>query len=208
MSNRPRLIIVAGPNGAGKTSITEQLLRHEWMSGCVYVNPDLIARDQFGDWNSLESILKAANKAAEVRESCLVEYKSLPFETVLSAPDKIQFIQRAKNMGYFVRLFFVGTDDPSINAKRVAMRVMEGGHDVPIGKIISRYAKSLANCTWVAKIADRSYFYDNSVEEEQARLLFRVANGMLVKSYGSINPWAQEIADLLSISSMDSRDYK
>jgi len=47
--------------------------------------------------------------------------------------------------GYFVRLFFVGTDDPSINAKRVAMRVIEGGHDVPIGKIISRYAKSLAN---------------------------------------------------------------
>ena len=28
---KPRLIVVAGPNGAGKTSITEQLLRHEWM---------------------------------------------------------------------------------------------------------------------------------------------------------------------------------
>ena len=49
MSDRPRLIIVAGPNGTGKTSITEQLLLHEWMTGCVYVNPDFIARDQFGD---------------------------------------------------------------------------------------------------------------------------------------------------------------
>jgi len=38
-----------------------------------------------------------------------------------------------------------GAGKTSINAKRVAMRVMEGGHDVPIGKIISRYAKSLAN---------------------------------------------------------------
>jgi len=40
---KPRLIVVAGPNGAGKTSITEQLLRHEWMGGCEYVNPDFIA---------------------------------------------------------------------------------------------------------------------------------------------------------------------
>jgi predicted ABC-type ATPase len=201
MTDRPRLIIVAGPNGAGKTSITEQLLLHEWMTGCVYVNPDFIARDQFGDWNSLDSVLKAAQKAAEIREQCLSESKSLAFETVLSAPDKVDFIRRAKKTGYFVRLFFVGTDDPSINAKRVAMRVMEGGHDVPIGKIISRYAKSLANCSLIAKIADRSYLYDNSVEGEQARLLFRVANGMLVKPYGPINPWAQEIAHLLSIAS-------
>jgi len=96
-----------------------------------------------------------------------------------------------------VRLFFVGTDDPSINVKRVAMRVMEGGIDVTIGKIISRYAKSLANCSLVAKIADRSYLYYNSVEGEQARLLFRVTNGMLVKPYGPISPWAQEIASLL-----------
>ena len=39
---KPRLIVVAGPNGAGKTSITEKLLRHEWMGGCEYVNPDYI----------------------------------------------------------------------------------------------------------------------------------------------------------------------
>ena len=201
MSDRPRLIIVAGPNGTGKTSITEQLLLHEWMTGCVYVNPDFIARDQLGDWNSYDSVLKAEQNATEIREQCLSEGNSLAFETVLSAPDKVDFIRRAKKAGYFIRLFFVGTDDPSINAKRVAMRVMEGGHDVPIGKIISRYAKSLANCSLAAKIADLAYLYDNSVEGEQARLIFRVANGMLVKPYGPINPWAQEIAGLLRTTS-------
>jgi predicted ABC-type ATPase len=85
--HKPRLINVAGPNGAGKTSITEQLLRHEWMTGCIYVNPDLIARDQFGDWNAWSSVLKAAQQAAEIREQALCESKSLAFETVLSAPD-------------------------------------------------------------------------------------------------------------------------
>ena len=110
---RPRLIVVAGPNGAGKTSITEQLLRHEWMGGCEYVNPDYIARDEFGDWNAPDAIRKAAVRAEEVRERCVREWRSLAFETVLSMPDKIDFIQRAKQAGFFVRLFFVGTDNPA-----------------------------------------------------------------------------------------------
>ncbi len=190
---KPRLIVVAGPNGAGKTSITEQLLRHEWMGGCEYVNPDYIARDEFGDWNAPDAVIKAAIRAAEVRERCVREGRSLAFETVLSMPDKVDFIQRARQAGYFVRLFFVGTDNPSINAKRVALRVMEGGHDVPISKIIARYTRSLANCSVAARIADRAYIYDNSVDNAPARLLFRTSEGALIKRYGDINPWALEI---------------
>ena len=190
---KPRLIVVAGPNGTGKTSITEQLLRHEWMGGCEYVNPDYIARDEFGDWNAPDAVIKAAIRAAEIREQCVQDGRSLAFETVLSMPDKIDFIQRAKQAGFFVRLFFVGTDNPSINAKRVALRVMEGGHDVPISKIIARYTRSLANCSVAARIADRAYIYDNSVDNAAARLLFRTADGKLIKHYGNINPWALEI---------------
>lgn len=192
-AEKPRLIVVAGPNGAGKTSITEQLLRHEWMHGCEYVNPDYIARDNFGDWNAPDAVKKAAKYAEKLREQCLSECRSLAFETVLSMPDKIDFIERAKQAGFFVRLFFVGTDNPSINAKRVAQRVMEGGHDVPIGKIISRYTRSLANCSVAACIADRAYIYDNSVDNTPARLLFRSGECSLLRQYGEINPWAREI---------------
>lgn len=194
---KPRLIVVAGPNGSGKTSITQQLLMHEWMDGCVYVNPDFIARDEFGDWNAPDAVMQAAKRAAEIREDCLTEGRSLAFETVLSAPDKMDFIRRAGDAGFFVRLFFVGTDDPSINAKRVAMRVMEGGHDVPIRKIIGRYTKSLAYCSVVAWLADRTYVYDNSVDDARARLLFRASKGRLIKVYDEINPWAGEIAQRL-----------
>jgi predicted ABC-type ATPase len=163
------------------------------MGGCEYVNPDYIARDEFGDWNEPDAVRKAAIRAAEVRERCLRECRSLAFETVLSMPDKIEFIRRAKQAGFFVRLFFVGTDDPTINAKRVAMRVMEGGHDVPISKIIARYTRSLANCSVAVRIADRAYIYDNSVDNAPARLLFRTSEGNLIRHYGNINPWALEI---------------
>ena len=54
---KPVLIIVAGPNGAGKTTITEKLLRHEWMGNCVYINPDFIAQNDFGDWNFPEAVI-------------------------------------------------------------------------------------------------------------------------------------------------------
>ncbi len=77
------------------------------------------------------------------------------------------------------------------------MRVMEGGHDVPIPKIIARYTKSLAYCYFAAWLADRTYLYDNSVDDARARLLFRASEGRLVKTYGEINPWAREIAQRL-----------
>ncbi len=192
--HRPVLIVIAGPNGSGKTSVTSKILHHEWLEDSEYINPDNVARDVFGDWNDREAVLKAANYCNEWRERCLAEKKSHIFETVMSAIDKVDYILRAKEAGFFVRLFFVSTDSPTINAKRVAKRVINGGHDVPIPKIISRYDKSIANCVALAPHVDRLYVYDNSVEDADARILFRMSNGEVVKSYTDDVPdWAKII---------------
>ena len=194
---KPILIVIAGPNGSGKTSITSKILQHEWIENCLYINPDNIAKDTFGDWNSNEAVIKAAKLSAQMREDCLIESKSLIFETVLSAYDKIDFIQRAKHQGYFVRLFFVGTESPAISASRIAQRVMEGGHDVPISKIISRYSKSIANCCVVAKMVDRAYLYDNSTDFAEPKILFRVIDGKITKEYAQINNWSLPILNFI-----------
>ena len=110
------------------------------------------------------------------------------------AADKVDYILRAKEAGFFIRLFFVSTESPTINAKRVAQRVLDGGHDVPIPKIISRYDKSIANCKILSAIVDRLYVYDNSIEDAEARLLFRLSKGELVKRYVEELPnWASTI---------------
>ena len=193
-AHRPLLIVIAGPNGSGKTTITSQLLQHDWLEDAVYVNPDNIARDKFGDWNSPEAVLNAAIYCEQLREQCIQEGKSLIFETVLSAPDKVNFIKRAIKKGYFVRLFFVSTENPQINASRIAKRVMEGGHDVPITKIISRYSKSILNCQKLASLVDRLYVYDNSKDGETAQILFRLNNGAIAKQYvDDIKLWAKII---------------
>ena len=192
--HKPELIIIAGPNGSGKTSITQKFLHHEWAEGTTYINPDQIANDLFGDWNNSESVLKAATYCSDLREQCLKEKRSLVFETVFSAQDKIDFVIRAKQAGFFIRIFFVSTSNPTINASRIAKRVMEGGHDVPIAKIISRYNKSIQNCKTVASIIDRLYVYDNSIDDVDARPLFRLSEGVLAKQYTEDIPdWAQNI---------------
>jgi predicted ABC-type ATPase len=190
---KPRLIIVAGPNGSGKTTITEKLLRHEWMGGCEYINPDVIAQQEFGDWNSPEAVIKAANRAKEIRENCLSRMISMAFETVFSTYEKLEFVQRAKAKGFFIRLFFVCTNDPSINAQRVAQRVMEGGHDVPIPKIINRYYRSIGNCVKALPYLDRVYFYDNTETDADPQLLFRMNDGKIAKIYTELVPWAINI---------------
>lgn len=192
--HKPVLIVIAGPNGSGKTTITSQILHHEWMENAVYINPDIIAQEKFGDWNSKEAVMKSIYYCEELREKCLRERRSLIFETVLSREDKVDYIKRAKEAGFFIRLFFVSTAQPSINAARIANRVMEGGHDVPITKIISRYDKSILNCVDASHYADRTYVYDNSIDNAEARLLFRLVDGKLFKTYTDQIPvWAQTI---------------
>ncbi|MBO5933369.1 MAG: zeta toxin family protein, partial [Bacteroidaceae bacterium] len=124
----------------------------------------------------------------------LNEGKSFVFETVMSAIDKVDFIAKAKRNGFFIRLFFISTESPTINAARIADRVMKGGHDVPITKIISRYYKSIENCKAVSSIVDRLYVYDNSVNGEDAKIQFRLVNGVMGKMYVTDVPeWAQAI---------------
>ncbi|OAV75203.1 hypothetical protein Barb7_01190 [Bacteroidales bacterium Barb7] len=190
---KPNLYIIAGPNGSGKTSVTGKILKHEWTEGCLYINPDNIAQNTFGDWNSPEAILNAAQYATQTRYECIEKGESLIFETVLSSKEKLDFIHKARQAGYFIRLFFIGTDSPAINASRIAQRVIEGGHDVPISKIISRYSKSIANCCEIAAVVDRLYVYDNSTDDAFPRLLFRASDGKVEKIYSEVNEWAEVI---------------
>ena len=192
-SHRPTLVVIAGPNGAGKTTLTEKALAHQWLEGCEYINPDLIAEHDFGGWNDPQSVLKAARKAERRREACLESERSIAFETVLSTESKVDFTRRAVAKGFFVRLFFVGTEDPAINAGRVAKRVIQGGHDVPIPKIISRHARSIAHLGILLPEVDRGYVYDNSPEDRTPELVFRTVDGEIKKAYGHPCQWAKDL---------------
>ncbi len=188
----PVLLVIAGPNGSGKTTITGRLRQAHWSEGVEYLNPDDVAQQRFGDWNSPEAVLEASRWVTRRREELLAQGAGIAFETVFSAPDKLDFVARAKRAGYFVRVFFIGTMSPAINAARVAARVMGGGHTVPIEKIITRYSRSLAQAAAVISLADRVYLYDNSVDGVDARLCARTRDGLLRKVYGPLPQWVED----------------
>lgn len=193
----PTLLVIAGPNGAGKTTVTVRLREERWSDGVEYINPDDVARDRFGDWNAPDAVLSAARWAETRREELLARGDGIAFETVFSAPDKVDFLDRARQAGFFVRLFFIGTRDPRINAARVADRVIRGGHTVPIEKIVRRFERSLANLPLAIEIAHRVYIFDNSEDGIEARLCARTRDGLLRKVYGPLPEWIAVVVDPL-----------
>jgi predicted ABC-type ATPase len=84
----------------------------------------------------------------------------------MSTDEKIDFIARAKDLGY-----------------------LAGGHAVPIEKIVSRHARAVANLAPAIGLADRVYIYDNSVEGTEAHLFARTQDGLLRKIYGPLPEW-------------------
>lgn len=97
-----------------------------------------------------------------IRQKLLSAHTSFTFETVMSSPDKVNFLAKAQKSGYRTYLYFIATNNPIINISRVKNRVKEGGHDVPEEKIISRYHRSLDLLFEAIKNTNRAYIFDNS----------------------------------------------
>ena len=70
-----------------------------------YINPDNIAQEQYGDWNSPVAVLKAAELATKMRYECLRKRQDFVFETVFSSDEKLAFVEEAKKAGFFIRIF-------------------------------------------------------------------------------------------------------
>lgn len=138
LDKRPILVAVAGPNGAGKTTFYHSHLR---AAGLRFVNPDVLAGELTLDPYA------AAKVADALRRELVRQRESFVFETVFSDPaaDKLSFLKQAIECGYTVILVFIGISGPDVSETRVAMRVSQGGHDVPTEKLVARFPRTLAN---------------------------------------------------------------
>lgn len=155
----PKILMFAGPNGSGKSSLTNIIMKSGHEMPALYINADDIAKDR--GLNALE----AAKESTRLRNEAIESRQSFVMETVLSARDKIEFMQAAKEKGYEIHLVYATIRDPSINIDRVSNRILKGGHDVPVDKIISRYGRSMELVSEAAKIADTARIYNNSFEK-------------------------------------------
>lgn len=175
---RPIVVAVAGPNGAGKSTF---YAAHLERAGLRFVNADDLARELELD------AYDAAEVAKQVREVLLGQGESFAFETVFSDPsgDKLEFLTRASGRGYAVVLCFIGLDSPELSEERVAMRVLQGGHDVPTDKLLARYPRTLENLARAIHELPHVLVFDNSDLSQPFR---RVAEFELGKAIALVRP--------------------
>jgi predicted ABC-type ATPase len=120
----------------------------------------------------------AADLAEFVRQCLVAQEISFTYETVLSFPDKIKFLEETRKKGYKVYLYFIATEDPDININRVNVRVAQNGHFVAPEIIRKRYYRSLNNLKNAVKQTNRAYIFDNT--GTSANLVAEITDGINV----------------------------
>lgn len=133
-----------------------------------------VSKNIFKITTTVESYL-AADLAEFIRQQLLESGISFTYETVMSHPGKIDFLQQAIQKDFKVYLYYIATVDPDINISRVNVRVAQDGHAVPPEVVRNRYYKSLYNLKSAVKQSNRAYIFDNS--QKQARLIAEITNG-------------------------------
>jgi predicted ABC-type ATPase len=156
------MFLFAGPNGSGKSTIVNEFIRKR-ICPSYYICPDNNIDKRYKD--NKKAYIEAMQKAEAQRYNAVVEEKSFSFESVFSTTEKLEFIKYVKSQDYFITVVYVVTKDPQINIQRIHNRVLNGGHDVPKDKVISRYYKSMALMSQCLEIADDFFLFDNSTEK-------------------------------------------
>lgn len=125
--------IIGGVNGVGKSSFTGVLKERSTDLG-VIVDVDKITAEL--GWNALAGGKAALRKISE----CIARGISFTQETTLSGRKTEATAKQVRELGYHVRLFYIGLDSAEESLSRIANRVKRGGHDIPCDDVIRRFA--------------------------------------------------------------------
>ncbi len=162
LDQRPILVALVGPNGAGKTTFFHAHLKP---AGLRFLNADEVARELELD------AYEAAKVITQLRQELVRQHESFVLESVFSDPvaDKLGFLKAAAQSGYMVVVCFIGVSGPETSEQRVAMRVSQGGHDVPYEKLVSRFPRTMANLKSAISQLPHVLIFDN----DDLRIPFR-----------------------------------
>uniref|UniRef100_UPI004048CA32 U32 family peptidase n=1 Tax=Rheinheimera sp. TaxID=1869214 RepID=UPI004048CA32 len=126
------------------------------------------------------------------RDEYLVQKNSFVTESTFSHPSKLELLQQARAAGFIIMVFHIGVADAELSVRRVALRVTEGGHDVPEDKIRQRFVRNKALIRQAVLQADLGLVYDNSQLNRKPELLFSFQRGQLSQRVAS-TAWASEL---------------
>ena len=179
--------IIGGVNGVAKSSFTGVLKERSTDLG-VIVDVDRITAELGG--NALTGGKAALRKIRE----CIDKGVSFAQETTLSGYKTEATAKQVKDMGYHVRLFYIGLDSAEESISRIENRVQRGGHDIPSDDVVRRFASRWEAVAKVLPYCDEAEFYDNG---NGFTLVAEYRNGELRTIGSRVPQWLEELQEYL-----------
>lgn len=180
----PVAIVLAGHNGSGKSTLWYDRLADGLQMPLVNADrltlsllPPIGADQKLKPWASRlrdkdERWQRLAQDGVQLFMGLAMDQRMpFAFETVFSylekLPDgsvksKADIIRTLQSHGYFVILLFVGLASPDLSILRVSTRKLQGGHDVPVDKLRTRFPRTQEAIRIASEVADLTVMFDNS----------------------------------------------
>jgi predicted ABC-type ATPase len=139
----PSLYIIAGPNGAGKTTFVKRFApRH--LALLDFLNADELARG-LSPLAPERAQMEAGRLMLGRIRQFIKDRRSFAMETTLSGRTYRLLVKQAKEAGYATHLDFLLLPSVEDSIRRVANRVIQGGHNVPEADLRRRFRLGLRN---------------------------------------------------------------
>lgn len=156
-----KIVIIAGPNGAGKTTFARAFLPFE--ADCpLFINADLIAAG-LSPFKPEVAAIRAGRLMLEEIDRNAAAGHNFAFETTLAGHTYARRIPMWRSAGYSVKLIFLALPTAEEAIRRVAIRVLQGGHDIPSDVVRRRFASGTRNFRDMYRgLVDYWQLFDNS----------------------------------------------
>ena len=161
MEPEPRLVMVMGCDGCGKTAwkranyarLPEKHYDQDSIAGGI------------GDWNDAGARERARKYVNAEIARCFAARESFGTESTFSGRPGPPLVARGKAEGYRIEGYYIGTESPDVNVRRIDERVLANtGHYVDPKEIPGRHRWSLSNLRQALGEFDLVEVVDNTAE--------------------------------------------
>lgn len=178
--------IIGGGNGCGKSSLTGALKAERDDLGII-IDPDKLSA-KLGGYGA------GGRAAVDKINECLAKGLNFTQETTLAGARTEHTIRQAKELGYTIRLYYVGLDSLEESLQRIEGRVRKGGHNIPQRDVKRRYAGRFEALVKVLPYCDEARFFDNGNGFVEVA---RYQNGELLVITQDPPEWLKELMNIL-----------
>tara|TARA_B110000037_G_C17006196_1_gene459351 strand:+ start:239 stop:949 length:711 start_codon:yes stop_codon:yes gene_type:complete len=156
------VIVVGGPNGAGKTTLARQLLLEHLPDAYSFLNADMIA-EGISSFKPQKVAIRASREFLERFEGLAAAGESFVVESTFSGLSLVRRLRGLRNLGYRIEVVYLWLPDAEFAVSRVAERIRQGGHAIPVETIRRRFVRSYSNfCAEYVGVADYWKLLDGS----------------------------------------------